>query len=80
MRELYFRGQTRRFGEKVRNYRGEPLESNWVYGSGLDVNGELLTVVWQETQVVALRENGRPMTWDCAVKGKVVGNIHDKER
>ena len=129
MRELYFRGLTRRFGEKARNYRGDPLESNWVYGSGvffqnedhrgdfsiiytydpkvdkfvvytdtvgqyvgkrdsegtrifdgdiLDVNGERLTVVWQETQVVALRENGRPMTWDCVVKGKVVGNIHDK--
>lgn len=31
MREILFRGQTRRFGEKVR-MDGKPLESNWVYG------------------------------------------------
>lgn len=27
-----FRGQTRRFGEKVKNMRGDPMESNWEYG------------------------------------------------
>lgn len=31
MRELLFRGQTRRKGEKVR-MDGTPVESNWVYG------------------------------------------------
>lgn len=32
MREILFRGQTRRKGEKVRMGDGKPLESNWVYG------------------------------------------------
>jgi hypothetical protein len=31
MREIMFRGQTRRFGEKVR-MNGEKVPSNWVYG------------------------------------------------
>lgn len=32
MRELLFRGQTRRFGEKIKNVAGNPMPSNWVYG------------------------------------------------
>ena len=31
MREILFRGQTRRYGEKI-NIAGEKLPSNWVYG------------------------------------------------
>lgn len=31
MREILFRGQTRRYGEKVR-LNGEKIKSNWVYG------------------------------------------------
>lgn len=31
MREILFRGQTRKYGEKV-NIRGEKLPGNWVYG------------------------------------------------
>lgn len=31
MREILFRGQTRRKGEKV-NMRGQPIPGNWVYG------------------------------------------------
>lgn len=34
MREILFRGQTRRFGEKVR-MNGEKVPSNWVYGGVL---------------------------------------------
>ncbi len=32
MRELLFRGQTRRFGERIKNIAGDPMPSNWVYG------------------------------------------------
>ena len=32
MRELLFRGQTRRFGERIKNVAGDPMSSNWVYG------------------------------------------------
>lgn len=32
MREILFRGQTRRKGERVINVKGDPCESNWVYG------------------------------------------------
>lgn len=34
MREILFRGQTRKKGEKVR-MNGTPVESNWVYGHGV---------------------------------------------
>ena len=35
MREILFRGQTRRYGEKVRMGDGFKLPSNWVYGGVL---------------------------------------------
>ena len=35
MREILFRGQTRRYGEKVRMGNGEKLPSRWVYGGVL---------------------------------------------
>lgn len=39
MREILFRGQTRRKGEKVR-MDGSPVESNWVYGGVLKGIGD----------------------------------------
>lgn len=39
MREILFRGQTRRKGEKVR-MDGSPVESNWVYGGVLQGTGD----------------------------------------
>lgn len=35
MRELMFRGQTRRYGEKIKNLAGEKMESAWAYGPGV---------------------------------------------
>ncbi len=32
MREILFRGQTRRYGEKVYIPSGEKVPSNWAYG------------------------------------------------
>lgn len=31
-REFLFRGQTRRYSEKLKNVAGDPMPSNWVYG------------------------------------------------
>lgn len=39
MREILFRGQTRRYGEKVR-LNGEKIKSNWVYGGIFPQNGD----------------------------------------
>lgn len=39
MREILFRGQTRRYGEKVK-LNGEKIKSNWVYGGILPQNGD----------------------------------------
>lgn len=39
MREILFRGQTRRYGEKVR-LNGEKIKSNWVYGGISQQNGK----------------------------------------
>lgn len=39
MRDILFRGQTRRKGEKVR-MDGTPVESNWVYGGVLQGTGD----------------------------------------
>ena len=35
MREILFRGQTRKYGEKVRMGDGQKLPGNWVYGGVL---------------------------------------------
>lgn len=32
MERILFRGQTRRFGEKLMNVAGDPMPSNWVFG------------------------------------------------
>lgn len=39
MREILFRGQTRRKGEKVK-MDGSPVDSNWVYGGVLQGTGD----------------------------------------
>jgi hypothetical protein len=39
MREFLFRGQTRRYGEKVRMGDGQKLPSRWVYGGVLQGAG-----------------------------------------
>jgi len=39
MREILFRGQTRRYGEKVRAGDGAKLPSRWVYGGVLQGTG-----------------------------------------
>lgn len=39
MRDILFRGQTRRYGEKVR-MNGEKLPGNWVYGGVLQGSGD----------------------------------------
>lgn len=50
MREILFRGQTRRKGEKVRIGDGKPLESNWVYGGIFPQNngGDFAIIYSQE--------------------------------
>jgi hypothetical protein len=40
MREILFRGQTRRFGEKIKNFAGDPMPSNWVYGGVCQGTGD----------------------------------------
>ena len=45
MREILFRGQTRRKGEKVR-MDGTPVESNWVYGGVLQGTGDF-SIIYQ---------------------------------
>lgn len=40
MREILFRGQTRRNGEKLMNMRGDPMPSNWVEGGILQGRGD----------------------------------------
>ena len=50
MREILFRGQTRRKGEKVR-LDGTPLESNWVYGCGVFVSNDNNALIYQSMPV-----------------------------
>lgn len=52
MREILFRGQTRRKGEKVR-MDGTPVESNWVYGGIFqNNNGGIFSIIYQQEPVV----------------------------
>ncbi|MEE1124859.1 MAG: YopX family protein [Acutalibacteraceae bacterium] len=48
-REILFRGQTRRYGEKLKNVAGEPMESNWVYGGIFPNNfGSDFAIIYQQ--------------------------------
>lgn len=52
MREILFRGQTRRYGEKVR-LNGEKIQSNWVYGGIFPQNGEgNFAIIYQQKPTV----------------------------
>ena len=50
MREILFRGQTRKKGEKVR-IDGTPIESNWVYGCGVFVPNDSSALIYQSIPV-----------------------------
>lgn len=52
MREILFRGQTRRYGEKV-NMNGDKLPSNWVYGGIFPQNdgGDFAIIYQQEPEI-----------------------------
>ena len=52
MREILFRGQTRRYGEKV-NMTGDKLPSNWVYGGIFPQNndGDFAIIYQQEPDI-----------------------------
>ena len=47
MREILFRGQTRRKGEKVR-MDGTPVDSNWVFGGIFPNNGGDRAIIYQQ--------------------------------
>lgn len=49
MREILFRGQTRRYGEKLKNVGGEKMKSNWVYGGIFpNNNGGDFAIIYQQ--------------------------------
>lgn len=52
MREILFRGQTRRYGEKVK-LNGEKIKSNWVYGGIFPQNGDGdFAIIYQQEPTV----------------------------
>ena len=52
MREILFRGQTRRYGEKVK-LNGEKIKSNWVYGGIFPQNGDGdFAIIYQQKPTV----------------------------
>ena len=52
MREILFRGQTRRYGEKVR-MNGEKVKSNWVYGGIFPNNrGGDFSIIYQQEPTI----------------------------
>lgn len=40
MKNILFRGQTRRHGERLKNVAGDPMPSNWVYGGIFKGDGD----------------------------------------
>lgn len=53
MREILFRGQTRRKGEYIVNMAGDKCESNWVYGGIFPQNkdGDFAIIYQQEPEI-----------------------------
>lgn len=55
MRGILFRGQTRRYGEKVR-INGEKIKSNWVYGGIFPQNGDGdFAIIYQQEPTIEKR-------------------------
>ena len=50
MREILFRGQTRRYGEKIRIGDGEKMPSKWVYGGIFPGTGDFSVIYGAETE------------------------------
>lgn len=50
MREIMFRGQTRRYGEKVRMGDGKKLPSQWVYGGIFAGTGDFSVIYGAKTE------------------------------
>ena len=50
MREILFRGQTRRYGEKVRVGDGKKLPSQWVYGGIFAGTGDFSVIYGAKTE------------------------------
>ncbi len=50
MREILFRGQTRRYGEKVRIGDGKKLPSQWVYGGIFAGTGDFSVIYGAKTE------------------------------
>ena len=49
--EILFRGQTRRFGEWLKNMRGDPMPSNWAYGGICKGPGDF-SIIYGDMNVV----------------------------
>ena len=62
MREYIFRGQTRRFGEKV-NMAGEKLPAIWVYGGVLQGSGDF-SIIYGSTSPDGKFESKYPVYTD----------------
>lgn len=50
MREILFRGQIRRKGEKIKNFAGDPMPSKWVYG-GVSQSKYTFSVIYGQKPV-----------------------------
>lgn len=51
LREIIFRGQTRRRGGRVKNADGEPMPSHWVYGGVFPGDGDFSVIYQREPEV-----------------------------
>lgn len=52
MREILFRGQTRRYGEKILNVRGDKMPSNWVYGGIFPSHNGSKAIIYQQEPTI----------------------------
>lgn len=56
MCEILFRGQTKRYGEKLLNFAGDKMPSNWVYGGIFPQNnGGDKAIIYQQEPEIAKR-------------------------
>lgn len=76
MREILFRGQTRRKGEKLKNMAGEPMPSNWVEGGVLQGHGDF-SIIYGTGQEEHKRLPIQKYTVYTDTVGQYTG-LHDK--
>lgn len=80
MREILFRGQTRKFGEKVNAVTGEKLPGNWAYGGIFPGTGDFSVIYGWKSGVEQTGGNLEKLTVYSSTVEQYVGLTDERDQ